>query len=141
MKEERCVESGCELNLPLDPHGRRRSTSWGRSYLAENGGLRIQREAGGGKQESLTDEEGAHLGDGVSVMERGKRSRKMGLENKAGHIQGLGSCEKGSNKESHHPICILESSLWLQHGTLEQDGQEGGRSMDSVDANHGPNPC
>lgn len=39
-----------------------------------------------------------HMGDGVSVMQRGKWSRKMGLENKAGHIQGLGSCEKGSNK-------------------------------------------
>lgn len=107
----------------------------------ENGGFRLQREAGGGKQESLTDEEGAHLGDGVSVMERGKWSRKMGLENKAGHIPGLGSCEKGSSKESHHPICILESSLWLQHGSLEQDGQEVWRSVGSGDANHGPNPC
>ena len=104
MKAERCMESGCELMLPLDPHGRRRSPSWGRRHLVENRGLRLQREAGGGKQESLTDEEGAHLEDGVSVMERGKWSRKMGLENKAGHILGLGSCEKGSSKESHHPI-------------------------------------
>ena len=56
------MESGCELKLPLDPHGRGRSTSWGRRNLAENGGLRIQREAGGGKQESLTDEEGAYGG-------------------------------------------------------------------------------
>lgn len=63
MKEERYVESGCELKLPLDPHRRRRSPSWGRRYVVGNGGLRIRREARGGKQESLTDEEGGYLGD------------------------------------------------------------------------------
>lgn len=54
---------------------------------------------------------------------------------------GPGELCKGFCKEPHHPICILESSLWLQRGTLEQDGREVGRSMDSVDANHGPDPC
>ena len=111
MKAERCMESGCELMLPLDPHRRRRSPSWSRRHLVENGGLRLQREMGGGKQESLTDEEGAHLGDGVSVMEGGSGPGKWGWRTRQGTSWAWGAVKRVPARSHITQLCFRKFTL------------------------------